>query len=113
MDAVLPTHYSEDEFLELVQQQVRSLRHWLYQYLQNKQDRDDVLQNTVIAAWIGREHFTPDAPILAWLQRIAKRQLCNWVRSEQRKGKRHPLRMEFTEEWHSSAERNREFLEIV
>lgn len=112
MDIIPSSLGSEHEFMALVWQQMPALRHWLRQYLKSKDDQDDVLQATMIAAWIGYKHFTPYVHIRIWLQRIAKRQMLNWLRSEQRKGRLHPLRVMLDEEEHDRGE-NAEFLEIL
>ena len=107
---------SDDEFLELVQQQIPAIHQMLRQYRLNADDIADIVQNTMIAAYIGKKRFTPDAPLIIWLIKIARHQLYNWIRSEKRKGNRNPLRMELSElneEEYAGARRKEEFLEIM
>jgi len=113
MEITPPVRYSDDELLELIQREVRAVRYWLYQYLRDTQDQDDVIQNTLIAAWINSKHSAPNAPIPAWLKRIAWWQLQDWIQNEKRKGKLNPLRVEFNEELHSPEVATKEFSEII
>ncbi|MBL7987256.1 MAG: sigma-70 family RNA polymerase sigma factor [Chlorobi bacterium] len=111
MGTAPPPH--NDEFLEFIARQMRSIHHWLGRYLPEPEDRKDVLQNTLIAAWFASKNLTPDTPIVAWLHQIAKHQLSNWMRREKRKGPLHPSRVKLDEECIAALQEGEEFIEVV
>jgi RNA polymerase sigma-70 factor (TIGR02960 family) len=61
----------EDAFRELTDPYRRELQLHVYRIVGSAQDAEDLLQETLLAAWRGLERFEERASIRAWLYRIA------------------------------------------
>jgi DNA-directed RNA polymerase specialized sigma24 family protein len=61
----------EDAFRELTDPYQRELRLHIYRMLGPLQDAEDLLQETLLAAWRGLERFEERASVRSWLYRIA------------------------------------------
>jgi RNA polymerase sigma-70 factor (TIGR02960 family) len=76
-------------FGELVEPYRRELQLHCYRILGSLQDAQDVLQETLLAAWRGLEGFQERASVRAWLYRIATNRCLNALRD---RGRRPPVR---------------------
>ena len=61
----------EDAFRELTDPYRRELQLHIYRIVGSPQDAEDLLQETLLAAWRGLEQFEERASVRAWLYRIA------------------------------------------
>jgi RNA polymerase sigma factor (sigma-70 family) len=77
----------EDAFEELTAPHRRELELHCYRMLGSLQDAEDVLQETLIAAWRGLGEFERRASLRTWLYRIATNRCLNAIRD---KGRRPP-----------------------
>jgi RNA polymerase sigma-70 factor (TIGR02960 family) len=74
-----------DAFRELTEPYRRELQVHCYRMLGSFQDAEDVLQDTLLAAWQGLTGFEGRASIRTWLYRIATRRCLNARRSASRR----------------------------
>jgi RNA polymerase sigma-70 factor (TIGR02960 family) len=74
-----------DAFRELTQPHHRELQVHCYRMLGSLQDAEDVLQETLLAAWQGLDGFEGRASIRTWLYRIATNRCLNARRSASRR----------------------------
>jgi RNA polymerase sigma-70 factor (ECF subfamily) len=82
----LPPPADPDAFLTLVSGHDRALRGLVYRLVGDRDVMDDVLQETYLRAYRGRESFRAEASIGTWLYRIAY----NASMDELRRRGRHP-----------------------
>src|SRR5437588_10968378 len=61
----------ETAFRELADRYRRELQLHIYRIVGSTQDAEDLLQETLLAAWRGLEEFEGRASMRAWLYRIA------------------------------------------
>ena len=61
----------EEAFRELTNPYRRELQLHIYRIVGSPQDAEDLLQETLLAAWRGLERFRGRASLRAWLSRIA------------------------------------------
>lgn len=74
-----------DAFRALTEPHRRELEVHCYRMLGSLQDAEDMVQNTLLAAWRGLEGFEERASIRTWLYRIATNQCLGVLRSGKRK----------------------------
>jgi RNA polymerase sigma-70 factor (TIGR02960 family) len=74
-----------DAFRELTEPHHRELQVHCYRMLGSLQDAEDVLQETLLAAWQGLDGFEGRASIRTWLYRIATNRCLNARRSASRR----------------------------
>ena len=74
-----------DAFRELTEPHRRELQVHCYRMLGSFQDAEDVLQDTLLAAWQGLGGFEGRASIRTWLYRIATNRCLNALRSASRR----------------------------
>jgi RNA polymerase sigma-70 factor (TIGR02960 family) len=86
-DAVLARARAGDEhaFRELTEPHRRELHVHCYRLLGSVQDAEDVLQETLLAAWRGLAAFEGRAGVRAWLYRIATNRCLNALRDARRR----------------------------
>jgi len=82
----------EEAFRALTAPHRRELQVHCYRILGSMQDAEDVLQETLLAAWRGLERFEERASLRAWLYRIATNRCLNALRDA---GRRPPLDLPF------------------
>ena len=76
---------SEREFRELVEPYRRELHLHCYRMMGSVADAEDMLQETLLAAWRGLERFAGRSSIRTWLYRIATNCCLNAIRSSRRR----------------------------
>jgi RNA polymerase sigma-70 factor (TIGR02960 family) len=74
-----------DAFRELTEPHRRELQVHCYRMLGSFQDAEDVLQDTLLAAWQGLGGFEARSSIRTWLYRIATNRCLNALRSAKRR----------------------------
>jgi RNA polymerase sigma-70 factor (TIGR02960 family) len=82
---------SERDFGELVEPYRRELRLHCYRMMGSVADADDMLQETLLAAWRGLERFAGRSSIRTWLYRIATNCCLNAIRSSRRRMPAEPV----------------------
>jgi RNA polymerase sigma-70 factor (TIGR02960 family) len=75
----------EDAFRELTDPYRRELQLHLYRIVGSAQDAEDLLQETLLAAWRGLEQFQERASVRAWLYRIATNRSLDALRARRRR----------------------------
>lgn len=75
----------EDAFRELTDPYRRELQLHCYRILGSLQDAEDLVQETLLAAWRGLEGFEGRASVRAWLYRIATNRCLNALRDRERR----------------------------
>ncbi|MBV9601691.1 MAG: RNA polymerase subunit sigma-70 [Chloroflexi bacterium] len=91
-DAALSRVRAGDEsaFRELVEPYRRELHLHCYRLLGSLQDAEDVVQETLLAAWRGLGGFEERASLRAWLYRIATNRCLNALRDRRRRPREVP-----------------------
>jgi RNA polymerase sigma-70 factor, ECF subfamily len=75
----------EDAFRELTDPYRRELQVHCYRILGSMQDAEDLVQETLLAAWRGLEAFEGRSSVRAWLYRIATNRCLNALRDRARR----------------------------
>jgi RNA polymerase sigma-70 factor (ECF subfamily) len=75
----------EDAFRELTDPHRRELQVHIYRIVGSAHDAEDLLQETLLAAWRGLEQFEGRASVRAWLYRIATNRSLDALRSRGRR----------------------------
>jgi RNA polymerase sigma-70 factor (ECF subfamily) len=75
----------EDAFRELTDPYRRELELHVYRIVGSAQDAEDLLQETLLAAWRGLEGFEERASVRAWLYRIATNRSLDALRASTRR----------------------------
>jgi RNA polymerase sigma-70 factor (TIGR02960 family) len=79
----------QDAFRELVDPHLRELQVHCYRILGSVQDAEDLLQETLLAAWRGLGQFKEQASLRTWLYRIATNRCLNALRDRGRRPQEH------------------------
>jgi RNA polymerase sigma-70 factor (TIGR02960 family) len=95
-EAVLARARAGDEaaFRELTEPHRRELQVHCYRILGSVQDAEDMVQETLLAAWRGLETFEGRASLRSWLYRIATNRCLNALRARSRRPKEVPAMVE-------------------
>ena len=75
----------EDAFRELTDRYRRELQLHIYRIVGSAQDAEDLVQETLLAAWRGLEQFEGRATVRAWLYRIATNRSLDALRASRRR----------------------------
>ena len=75
----------EDAFRDLTDPYRRELQLHIYRIVGSVQDSEDLLQETLLAAWRGLEQFEGRASVRAWLYRIATNRSLDALRASRRR----------------------------
>ncbi|MGO9822248.1 MAG: RNA polymerase subunit sigma-70 [Solirubrobacteraceae bacterium] len=75
----------EDAFRELTDRYRRELQLHIYRIVGSTQDAEDLLQETLLAAWRGLGQFEGRASVRAWLYRIATNRSLDALRASRRR----------------------------
>jgi RNA polymerase sigma-70 factor (TIGR02960 family) len=75
----------EDAFRELTDRYRRELQVHIYRIVGSAQDAEDLLQETLLAAWRGVERLEGRASLRAWLYRIATNRALDALRASRRR----------------------------
>jgi len=75
----------EDAFRELTDAYRRELQVHIYRIVGSAQDAEDLLQETLLAAWRGLEQFEERASVRSWLYRIATNRALDALRASRRR----------------------------
>jgi RNA polymerase sigma-70 factor (TIGR02960 family) len=75
----------EDAFRELTDPYRRELQLHVYRIVGSAQDAEDLLQETLLAAWRGLQQFEGRASVRAWLYRIATNRSLDALRASRRR----------------------------
>jgi RNA polymerase sigma-70 factor (TIGR02960 family) len=82
----------EQAFRELTDLYRRELQLHCYRILGSLQDAEDVLQETMLAAWRGLDAFGERSSLRTWLYRIATNRCLNALRDSSRQPRPEPIR---------------------
>src|SRR3954454_6072498 len=82
----------QDAFRELTDPYRRELPVHIYRGVASTQDAEDLLQETLLAAWRGLEQFEGRASTRAWLHRIATNRALDALRARRRRPEEDPRR---------------------
>jgi RNA polymerase sigma-70 factor (TIGR02960 family) len=74
-----------DAFAELVEPHRSELQVHCYRMLGSLQDAEDLLQESLLAAWLGLEGFEGRSSVRTWLYRIATNRCLNQLRTAKRR----------------------------
>jgi RNA polymerase sigma-70 factor (TIGR02960 family) len=77
----------EEAFRALTEPHRRELQLHCYRILGSMQDAEDLVQDTLVAAWRGLEAFEGRASVRSWLYRIATNRCLNALRARSRRPK--------------------------
>ena len=80
----------EHAFRELTDPYRRELQLHCYRILGSMQDAEDMVQETLLAAWRGLEAFEGRASVRSWLYRIATNRCLNALRARSRRPREVP-----------------------
>ncbi|MDQ2813128.1 MAG: RNA polymerase subunit sigma-70 [Actinomycetota bacterium] len=81
----------EQAFQELIAPHMSELRLHCYRMLGSLTDAEDLLQETLLAAWRGMDGFAGRSTLRAWLYRIATNRCLNAIRDTRRRGPAEPV----------------------
>jgi RNA polymerase sigma-70 factor (ECF subfamily) len=81
----------EDAFRDLTDRYRRELQLHIYRIVGSTQDAEDLLQETLLAAWRGLHQFEGRASIRAWLYRIATNRSLDALRAGRRRPEDHRM----------------------
>src|SRR5947207_6998315 len=75
----------QEAFAELTEPYRRELQLHYYRILSSLHDAEDLLQETMLAAWCGLERFEGRSSLRAWLYTIATNRCLNALRDDSRR----------------------------
>src|SRR5438874_788862 len=80
----------DDAFRALTDPYRRELHVHCYRILGSVQDAEDIVQETLLAAWSGLEQYEERDSLRAWLYRIASNRCLNAIRDSRRRSREAP-----------------------
>ncbi|MFT3934308.1 MAG: RNA polymerase sigma factor [Chitinophagaceae bacterium] len=87
---------TEKEFIQAIDNHQKIIHKVCHLYMSNEQDRKDLFQEILLAAWKGYKNFKGDAKFSTWLYRVALNTAITFYRKEQRQIITSPLSEQFT-----------------
>ena len=82
---------TEKEFAALVKEQKSTIYSICYMFSKDKDEIDDLFQETLIHLWQGFEKFRNESKIETWVYRVTMNTCISMDRKEKRRGERIPL----------------------
>ena len=82
---------TEKEFAALVKEQKSTIYSICYMFSKDKEEIDDLFQETLIHLWQGFEKFRNESKIETWVYRVTMNTCISMDRKEKRRGERIPL----------------------
>lgn len=82
---------SEKDFIQSIEQNQKIIYKVCSLYMNNEQDKKDLFQEILFAAWKGFKNFKGDAKFSTWLYRVALNTAITSYRKEQRQVNTAPL----------------------
>ena len=82
---------NEKEFAVLVKEQKSTIYSICYMFSKDKDEIDDLFQETLIHLWQGFEKFRNESKIETWVYRVTMNTCISMDRKEKRRGERTPL----------------------
>lgn len=79
----------EDAFRELTDPYRHELQVHVYRIVGSAQDAEELVQETLLSAWRGLDHFEERASVRTWLYRIATNRALDALRAIRRRGESH------------------------
>jgi RNA polymerase sigma factor (sigma-70 family) len=76
--------HTEKNFTDLIKQNQKIIFKVCSLYMDNEQDKKDLFQEIVLAAWKGFKNFKGDAKFSTWLYRVALNTAITFYRKEKR-----------------------------
>src|SRR3954469_5499264 len=74
-----------DAFRDLTEPYRHELQLHCYRIVGSTQDAEDMVQETLVAAWRGLDQFSERASMRTWLYRIATNRCIDWLRASGRR----------------------------
>lgn len=71
---------SRDVFKTVYRVEYGNLLHFVYSYTRNKQDAEDLVQETMMSIWENRENLDPERNFRSYLYTIARNKSLNYLR---------------------------------
>jgi RNA polymerase sigma factor (sigma-70 family) len=75
---------TEQDFIQLITQHQKIIHKVCNLYMDDEQDKKDLFQETLLAAWKGYRNFKGEAKFSTWLYRVALNTAITFYRKEQR-----------------------------
>jgi len=75
---------SEADFIRLFAQHHSDILAYIYRLVHDRDDADDLFQRTSLVLWSKFASFEPGSSFLAWANKIAYFQVCNFLRTSRR-----------------------------
>jgi len=75
----------EEAFAQLVRPHRQVLARYIRYQIANAEDAEDVLQDTLLAAWLGLSRLRDAASVRAWLMRVARNRCRDYFRAQGRR----------------------------
>lgn len=72
----------ERVFAELVGRYLKRIYNFVYRYVQNRDEAEDITQDVFLKAWKNIKKFNPDRNFKVWLFVIAKNTIFDWLKKK-------------------------------
>lgn len=76
--------HRQERFLELLSEHQGQLTGYVYALVQNMQDTEDILQQTMLVLWKKFDQYEPGTSFVRWAMQIAKYEVYHLMRARQR-----------------------------
>lgn len=71
---------SKDVFRSVYRAEFQNLVHFVHSYVMNKQDAEDLVQETMLAVWENRDSLNPERNFRSYIYTIARNKSLNYLR---------------------------------